>query len=141
MVNNGQITPQELQIQGLLDRYLQTNSLNEGFDEESIHLDEDTLSAFIDGNLLEREAKPIVSHLSNCSYCRHISAELVKLDTAFADDSVPVVETTGEPTRVSEVLNGVLSKIFGTADGAVFAHNEKDEEEDPEQETDKETKE
>jgi len=139
MVNNGQITPEVLQIQGLLDRYLQTNSLNEGFDEESIHLDEDSLSAFIDGNLLEREAKPIVNHLSNCSYCRHISAELVRLDMTFANEPAAVVMPQGEPTRVSEVLNSVLSKIFGTADGAVFAHSEKDEE-NPEREKDNETK-
>ena len=143
MDNNGQINPQELQIQGLLDCYLQINSLNQGFDDDSVHLDEDTLTAFIEGNLLDQEIKPTISHLSSCSYCRHISAELVKLDMAFAEDTDPLVERLGEPTRVSDVLNGVLSKIFGPADGAVFAHNESKEETEKteEQETDQETRE
>jgi hypothetical protein len=34
--------------------------------------------------------------------------------------------SASEPHKLSEVLSGLLNKIFGTADGAVFAHNEKE---------------
>lgn len=138
MNDKGQINSKELQIQGLLERYLQNNSLNKSVDANESHLDEDSFTAFIEGNLSEREAKPIVSHMAGCSYCRHISAELVKLNAVFADEPHPVVESEPEPTKVSEVLNGVLSRVFGTTEGAVFAHEEKeekDEESDSEENT------
>ncbi len=134
MNNEGQTNSQDTQIQGLLDQYLQSNSLNLGFKDNKEHLNEDSLSAFVEGNLLERESKPIISHLANCAYCRHISAELVKLDFAVVDEPAVDLKLVGEPTRVSEVLNGVLSRIFGTTDGSVFAHNE-NEEKDEEKET------
>ncbi len=134
MNNKGQTNSQDTQIQGLLDQYLQSNSLNLGFEDNKEHLNEDSLSAFVEGTLLERESKPIVSHLANCAYCRHISAELVKLDFAVADEPAADLQLVGEPSKVSDVLNGVLSRIFGTTDGAVFAHNE-DEEKDKEKET------
>ena len=48
----------------------------------------------------------------------------------------PAAETS-EPSRVSGVLSGLLSRIFGTSDGAVFAHNEeKDEEADKQKDSD-----
>ena len=136
MNNKGQINSKELQIQGLLDHYLQANSQNKSFENKSEHLDEDSLAAFVDGNLLEGEAKPIINHLANCSYCRHISSELIKLDLVFAEEPAPVGQLAAEPTKVSEVLSGVLSRIFGSADEAVFAHNE--DEKNPEDVTEEE---
>jgi len=47
---------------------------------------------------------------------------------------VPIQEQ--EPAKISQVLNGILTRIFGTRDGAVFAHHEEDEgEEKKEDET------
>ena len=126
MNNKGQINSREIKIQGMLDSYLKINSSKQP--EEGIrHLDEDSLSAFVDGNLNESEATPIVNHLTSCSYCRHISAELIKLDLTFTEGTQPITIPKSEPTRVADVLNGVLSKIFGTNDSAVFAHNENEE--------------
>jgi hypothetical protein len=132
MANIENLNPEEYKIQGLLGRYLNARSaaeqaLNTGVD----HLDEDTLSAFVEGGLTKREAKPIVSHLIDCTFCRHVTSELVRLDLAFVDTveaRQPVREQ--EPAKISAVLNGILSRIFGTRDGAVFAHHEKDDEED-----------
>ncbi|MCC7307459.1 MAG: hypothetical protein IT173_07830, partial [Acidobacteria bacterium] len=42
---------------------------------------------------------------------------------------VPVAETA-EPRKVSEVLSGLISRIFGTTDGAVFAHEEKNKDDE-----------
>ena len=139
MANIENLNPDEYKVQSLLGRYLNARSaaeqaLNTGAD----HLDDDTLSAFVEGNLSEREAKPVVSHLVACTFCRHITSEMVRLDLAFAgtaETRQPMAEP--EPSRISGVLNGILSRIFGTSDGAVFAHHENEEEknESPEKET------
>lgn len=126
--NDGQINPKQIQIQGLLDRFLQANVSNNGFENVSNHLDEDTLTAFVEGNLSETEAKPITTHLIDCSFCRHITTELIKLDVVFAEDAITDVVTETKPTKVADVLSGILSKIFGSSEEAVFAHHEPDEE-------------
>jgi hypothetical protein len=130
------ITPQENKIQGLLDRYLRQRASGSSFAFASeSHLDDDSLTAFVEGNLSSREARPMVAHLVDCSFCRHVTTELVRLDLAFAEtDVVESRVETNEPSRVSEVLSGILSRIFGTNDGAVFAHQENDSEEDAEKE-------
>ncbi len=126
------MNPQEAKIQGLLGRYLTLRSSSkDALGAGEAHLDEDSLAAFVEGNLARREAMPIVSHLVDCSFCRHVTSELVRLDMAFAETAAPVkFAGDAEPSKVSEVLNGLLSRIFGTRDGAVFAHHETDEDEE-----------
>ena len=135
MENKGKINPIDLKIQGLLDRYLRVRSANKGFENGQTHLDEDSLAAFVEGNLTRREAQPMVNHMVDCSFCRNITAELVRLDLAFAENTQPVEAIESQPTKVSEVLSGILSRIFGTSDGAVFAHHEEDSKEEKEKET------
>lgn len=132
MEKMGLINSEDNQIQGLLDRYLRLRiSTNALLSEE--HLDEDLVTAFVEGNLKEREAQPIVKHLVDCSFCRHVTTQLVKLDFALADEEIMKIAIDDrKPSRVSEVLNGLLSRIFGTTDGAVFAHHEKEDTEKPE---------
>lgn len=143
MKNEGQINSQNMQIQGLLDRYLNLRSAgNNEAASQPQHLDDDLLSAFAEGNLSEREARPILSHLVECSFCRHVTAELVRLDFALAKtEEIYAVRETSEPSKVSEVLSGILSRIFGTSDGAVFAHHDKEEEEKAKDKSDKTKKE
>lgn len=136
MENKDNLNPANIKIIGLIDRYLRVRPENE---INEPHLDHDTLTAFVEGGLTERETKPVVSHLVGCSFCRHITAELIKLEAAFAGEAVPAPETKSEPTKVSEVLSGILSRLFGTSDAAVFAHEEKSEE-DATQEDRKEEK-
>jgi len=140
MENDIKLDPQELQIQGLIGRYLAT--LNTTSPVESGHVSEDSLSAFVEGTLNFRESNSIVSHLVDCGFCRHETAELIRLDLAFAEDETsPIADTSVQPARISEVLSGLFSKIFGNTEGAVFAHEEKAEEGEIEEETkDEETK-
>jgi hypothetical protein len=131
MENKGLINPQDIQIQGVIDRYLRSKKASS---DNSIapehHLDEDSLSAFTEGNLSRREAQPIVSHLVDCSFCRHVTAELIRLDLAFAGEEIqPSAAVESQPSKISEVLSNLLSRIFGTNDGAVFAHQEQQQEE------------
>lgn len=133
MENEIALNPQELQIQGLLTRYL--DSRNE-ISSPTGHIDDDTLSAFVEGTLNQRESGPIVTHLVDCGFCRNTTAELVRLELAFAEDpAASQVEPKAEPAKISEVLSGIFSKIFGTSDGAVFAHEETDEPQSNEDET------
>ena len=130
MENTGKINPQDIQIQGLLDGFLNQRTANDNLANEGWHLDEDLLSAFVEGTLNPRESQPIVSHLVECSFCRHNTSELVKLDMVFAGEEVGVAGITDEqPSRISEVLNGLLSRIFGTTDATVFAHQEDEDKE------------
>ena len=143
MENKGYMTPQESAIQNLIGQYLTVRSKADfNRSANGPHLDHDTLAAFTEGNLSEREANPLVRHLVDCSFCRHVTAELIRLDMEFAETpaAAPIAEKA-DPSRVSEVLSGLLSRIFGTTDGAVFAHHESDEKkEDNESETDEEEK-
>lgn len=128
MENKGINNTEELKIQGLLDRYLTRQSVVKSPVIENNHLDEDSLTAFVEGNLSQRESKPIVSHLVDCSFCRHVTAELVRLDLTFADAPVFSVAEEKQSSKVAEVLSGVLARIFGTNERAVFAHQEEEKE-------------
>jgi len=119
-------------IQHALGAYLQARNTLVNVDPDSRHLDEDVLTAFVEGNLSERESKPVVSHMADCSYCLHVSAELIKLDLAFAEESGIADIPATAPASVGEVLGGIMKRIFGSNDGAVFAHEEKSEEEESE---------
>ncbi len=130
MENKGLNYSQDSQIQELLGRFLRVNSSINGLEASSeSHLDEDSLAAFVEGNLKRRESLPIINHLVDCSFCRHITAELVSLDLAFADDVRVSNNQTEQPSKISEVLNGLLSRIFGNNEDAVFAHQESEEKE------------
>lgn len=131
MENEIKLNPQQLQIQGILDRYLASG--NNRIATEGSHVDDDSLSAFVEGTLNRRESDSIVSHLVDCGFCRHTTAELVRLDLAFAEEAPAEIAAQAEPSKISEVLSGIFSKIFGTTDGAVFAHEEKEKKEKDEE--------
>lgn len=142
MANTQQNDIQNAKIQGLLARYLELRSMQTPPSELPAHLDEDTLNAFTEGRIREREAIPVVSHLTDCGFCRHRTVELVRLDMHFADldEAAPVRDTVQEPVSVSSVLSGILSRIFGTSEATVFAHEEpKEESEDEATEDDEST--
>lgn len=123
-------------IQGLLEQYLANRtSLKSSIGETSLHLDDDSLTAFAEGNLSQRESAPLISHLVSCGFCRHKTAELVRLDLELATQDEPrTAQAVTEPTKISSVLNGILAKIFGSSEAAVFAHNEDEKDEKPSEE-------
>ena len=130
MENDIKLSPQELQIQGLLGRYLTTRNAV-ALSGDAAHVDEDSLAAFVEGTMNARESGSIVSHLVDCGFCRHTTAELIRLDLEFAETESPsITEVSAQPARISEVLSGIFSKIFGSTEGAVFAHEESEEKDD-----------
>ena len=126
MNNWKNLDSQEMRIQELIDRVLKTKQANKLNIEEN-HLDDDTLTIFIEGKSSEKESKSIIKHLVECSFCRHITAELIKLDFAFAETDIKVTTDENQPSKISDVLSGVISKIFGSNKEAVFAHQEDDD--------------
>lgn len=126
-----EIRGEELRVQGLLDRFLNLRFADDSAKGDS-HLDEDSLTAFVEGNVSEREAGPVVSHLVDCAYCLHVTSELAKMQEAFADEPAAAPVTESQPSKVSEILGGLMAKIFGTADSVVFAHHESEDESEEE---------
>ncbi|MCA1589893.1 MAG: hypothetical protein LC734_05770, partial [Acidobacteria bacterium] len=82
--------------------------------------------------LSERESAPLLSHLVDCSFCRHRTAELVRLDLDFSaeSDTRAPQPSTATPSKIGDVLSGLVSRIFGTTDSTAFAHQETSEAED-----------
>jgi len=112
-------------FQDLLAGYLRTYSSEPVPERNSSHLDEDTLNAFAEGTLTQREMTPAVTHLADCGYCRNITAELVRLDLALADINVEyAVETAAEPAGLAETISSWFAKLFGATEAGVFAHGE-----------------
>jgi hypothetical protein len=61
------------------------------------------------------------------------------MEMAFAEEMsiTTAAIPANEPAKVSDVLKNLLSNIFGTRDGAVFAHSESEEKPEDETEADK----
>lgn len=137
MINKGQMNSEELKIQGLLDRYLQFRNINLNVGGYENHLDDDSLTAFVEGKVTEHEMPSLIKHLIDCSFCLHVTSELAKLNAAFEDEEFVATAPIKEPTKVADVLSGLLSRIFGANDGAVFAHQEQEEQDNKESEEEK----
>jgi hypothetical protein len=106
-------------IKKLLEIYLISSP---AIPENEDHLDDDVLSAFIEGTLSKRELKPIMSHLVKCAFCRHLTAEIIKFDSIISEEPI---SQTAEPTKLSETINKILSELFQTAPTPIEAFEEK----------------
>jgi anti-sigma factor RsiW len=88
------------------------------------HLDEDALSAFVEGRLSETESAPFIKHLVSCTSCRHITAQLVRLDTELSARETPLPVSTEEPGRIRRLLADLAARVLpSTEDNAVFAYH------------------
>ncbi|RMG06177.1 MAG: hypothetical protein D6735_04385 [Acidobacteria bacterium] len=106
-------------IKKLLEIYLVSSS---AIPENEDHLDDDVLSAFIEGTLSKRELKPIIAHLVKCAFCRHLTAEIIKFDSIISEEPI---SQTAEPTKLSETINKILSELFQIAPTPIEAFEEK----------------
>jgi hypothetical protein len=90
------------------------------------HLDEDALSAFIEGRLSHLESAPLVRHLVGCDSCRNITAQLIRLDTVLSGIETeaprPAAEERG---RIRSLLADLAARVLPSADGGdvVFAYH------------------
>lgn len=88
------------------------------------HLDEDALSAFIEGRLSEVESAPLIKHLVSCASCRQITAQLVRLDTELSGSEAIESTPVEEPGRIRRLLSDLASRVVpSTEEDAVFAYH------------------
>lgn len=117
----------DTRFQDLFAVYLRgrTNALRA--EASTSHLDEDTISAFVDGGLTLRELDPVVAHLADCGYCRTSTAALLRLEAEFAEMAAPAREMQPESAGLAEALSTWFAKLFGSSAESVFAHGERSE--------------
>lgn len=112
----------------MIQQRLQQRALADRLTQATAHLDEDALSAFVEGRLSEAESKPFVSHLIACTYCRRITAQLIRLESELrvnegvSDTDTPVIPE--EPGRIRRLLENLASRVLpSSGDEAVFAYH------------------
>jgi hypothetical protein len=109
-------------IRQLIDRRLKARLPAEVMlDPFAAHLDEDAICAFVEGRLEDAEAAPVMSHLVACSFCRHTTAQLIRLESQFdSGDDLTVVEGPGRVRLWLESLAARVAPSF--EEDAVFAY-------------------
>jgi hypothetical protein len=119
-------------IRQLIDRRLKSRVTAEVLqDLLAEHLDEDAICAFVEGRLEETESAPVVSHLVACSFCRHTTAQLIRLESQFEDVSEPALDDG--PGRLREFLENLAARVTPSfEEDAVFAYQNPETEPDPE---------
>ena len=93
----------------------------------SLHLDEDAMSAFVEGQLNENETRSIISHLTSCGSCRDFTARLIRLESTFtAEDESTMTEEA--PSRLRQFIQRFASQVIpSSGEDAVFAYQNPDE--------------
>src|SRR5437588_8222449 len=75
------------------------------------HLDEDAMSAFVEGLLSENENRSIITHLTSCGSCRDFTARLIRIESTFtAEDESKMTEEA--PSRLRRFLEGIASRVI-----------------------------
>jgi hypothetical protein len=101
------------------------------------HLDEDSLAAFIEGRLSETESAPVVSHLVACTFCRRVTAQLVRLESEIGPGEISTPAASEEPGRIINRLKELVKRALPSSDEeAVFAYHDPAEDLKQKDETD-----
>ena len=90
------------------------------------HLDEDALSIFVEGRLSESESGPLVRHLVACASCRHITAQLIRLDTELSagEAGAAPAPPAEEPGRIRRLLADLAARVLPSSEeDVVFAYH------------------
>jgi len=74
------------------------------------HLDEDEISAFVEGRLEETESSPVISHLIACTSCRRTTAQLVRLESEFSPENDSTATDEG-PGRLRTFLDRAAERV------------------------------
>jgi hypothetical protein len=122
-------------IRQLIDRRLKARLPAEVLlDPFAVHLDEDAICAFVEGRLEDAESAPVISHLVSCSFCRHTTAQLIRLESQFDSQDDAIVDEG--PGRVRLFLESLAASVAPSfEEDAVFAYqNPETESEDAEPE-------
>ena len=115
-------------IRGMIDQRLKAVSAAELMNVPAgAHVDEDTITAFVEGRLADDECQPVLSHLAACGLCRRASAQFVQLENQIdAEASSDVAEE--EPGRLEALLSKLRSAVPAASEEVVFAYEDPEEE-------------
>lgn len=124
-------------IRLMIHQHLQRNAMHAPTLVANLHLDEDALSAFVEGRLTETESAPVIQHLVGCDFCRRATAELIRLESEVAAHETPAQEAAPEePGRIRSLLENLASRVLPQSEGdAVFAYHAPAEDFKPKTET------
>lgn len=88
------------------------------------HLDEDSLSAFVEGRLSRLESAPFIRHLVGCHSCRNITAQLIRLDTELSGIASEAAHPSEGRGRIRALLADLASRVLpSSGDDVVFAYH------------------
>ena len=91
------------------------------------HPNEDTLCAFVEGHLEQAGSSQMVSHLITCGPCRHITAQLTRLECDPSPES-DLSSLDDAPNRLQLLLNKLASRVIpDSEEDAVFAYQDPSE--------------
>lgn len=117
-------------IRRLIGTRLGRDALESGAQRSSAaaaaHLDEDSLSVFIEGRLSEDESAPFISHLVACGFCRRITADLIRLDSELGphEEGPATVQAEDQSGRLRRFLSDLAARVLDSSgDDAVFAYH------------------
>lgn len=108
-------------IRQLIDRRLKTRLPAEVVAHFDGHVDDDSISAFVEGRLDANESAPLISHLVQCSACRHTTAQLVRLESEVEQENEPAADEG--PGRMRSFIDNLAARITPSfEEDAVFAY-------------------
>lgn len=108
-------------IRYMIDQRLKARTPNEPAAPFDAHLDEDAISAFVEGRLDEAESSPVISHLITCASCRYTSALLIRVESQFEPADEPTLDEA--PGRVRLLLERLAAGFTPSLEeDAVFAY-------------------
>lgn len=112
-------------IRLMIHQHLQRNAMAAPPVLTDAHLDEDALSAFVEGRLTETESSPVIQHLVGCGFCRRASAQLIRLESELGPMEAGASEAErDEPGRIRTLLDNLASRVLPQSEGdAVFAYH------------------
>ncbi len=124
-------------IRLMIHQHLQRSAMNAPPVVSDLHLDEDALSAFVEGRLTEQESAPVIQHLVGCGFCRRATAQLIRLESEIGQVDAGAQEAMPqEPGRIRSLLDDLASRVLPQSEGdAVFAYHAPAEDFKPKQET------
>jgi hypothetical protein len=111
-------------VRRMVHQHLQGRASLAAASPAGTHLDEDALSAFVEGRLSSLESAPLVRHLVGCGSCRNITAQLIRLDTELSGIESEAVPPAEEPGRIRRLLADLASRVLPSSeDDVVFAYH------------------
>jgi hypothetical protein len=117
-------------IRQMIDQRLKTRA-HESAATATEHLDEDAISAFVEGRLEDSEAAPVMSHLIGCASCRHATALLIRFESQLESENDPTpVESPGRFRLLLERITAGFTP--SPEEDAVFAYQNPESDETPE---------